>query len=77
MFCFCPKPEFPFRVKVHLSGRHPYLSTHELDYETREVELVVSARDWNHAAKVAMNAASTIPNKWSCRVLSIEKAKDL
>jgi hypothetical protein len=77
MFCFCRKPEFPFHVKVHLNGRHPYLRTHELDYETRDVELLVSARDWNHAAEVAMNAAGSIPNKWSWRVLSIEKAKDL
>lgn len=69
-WCRCKK-EMPYKVVVHLNGRHPYLQSNELDYDTRDVTLVVAARDWNHAADVGMEAARTIPNKWSWHVVSV------
>jgi len=59
---------------VHLNGRHPYLTSHELDYQSRDVELSVAARDWNHAAEVAMDAARNLPDKWSWFVTAIDAA---
>jgi hypothetical protein len=64
------RPLHPFRVVVHLNGRHPYLTTNELDYETRDVELTVPAKHWNHAEKVAMQAVRGL-KWWSASVKSI------
>lgn len=60
-----------FQVVVHLNGRHPYLASNELDYETRDVTLCVPASDWNDAERQALNAARPLPGKWSYHVKSI------
>lgn len=73
MSLFCCRELYPYRVTVHLSGRHPYLDSHDLDYESRDETLTVPAKDWNHAAKVALQAARALPNKWSWWVTKIEK----
>lgn len=70
---FCRRERYPFRVTVHLDGRHPYLESTELDYETRDVVLTVPAKNWNDAEKQAMLAARNIKNKWSWSVTSIER----
>lgn len=53
---FWRKKKRPYKVSVHLDGRHPYLEGSELDYPTRDVTLVVPATSWNNAADVAMEA---------------------
>ena len=65
------KERHPYRVTIHLDGRHPYLHGSELDYETRDVVFTVPARSWNDAAKVAMCASRHL-NCWSKRVKSVE-----
>lgn len=72
---FCSKPLRTFRVVVHLGGRHPYLATNELDFETRDVEMTVPAKNWNHAEKVAMQAVRGL-RWWSARVTSIRCASE-
>lgn len=62
-----------FRVVVHIDGRHPYLTSHELDYPTRDIVLCVPAADWNDAEKQALEAARSIPEKWSWHVKSIAR----
>ncbi|RWO20636.1 hypothetical protein [Mesorhizobium sp.] len=59
-------------MTVHINGRHPYLVGNELDYPSRDVVLTVPAKNWNDAAKQAMAAARSIPNKWSWSVTAIE-----
>lgn len=70
MSWFC-KQKRVFTVTLHIDGRHPYLQSNELDYETRDVVLTVPAKDWNDAERVAFEAARSIPRKWACSVLSI------
>lgn len=67
------KRDSVFQVVVHINGRHPYLQSKELDYETRDVTLCVPASDWNDAERQAMRAARSIPNKWSWHVKSISR----
>lgn len=63
----------PYEVVMHLDGRHPYLKDTSLDYETRDITLVVPARDWNDAAEQAFNATSKLPDAWSYSVKSISR----
>jgi hypothetical protein len=63
-----------FEVVVHLDGRHPYLSGHELDYETRDVSLRVPARNWNDAERVALQASFKLQS-WRYSVKSITRIK--
>jgi hypothetical protein len=65
------RKRYPYTVIVHLNGRHPYLVSHELDYRSRDVVLVVNAKSYNDAANLALNLASAFPFKWSCSVKSI------
>ena len=74
--CIFRKPRRPYRVTVHLDGRHPYLTGNELDYETRDVVLTVPAKSWSDAAKQALEAARTIPRKWSWYVTAISIADE-
>lgn len=67
------RKRYPYAVTVHLNGRHPYLKSTELDYPSRDVVLTVNARNWNDAAKQALDAASTIQNKWSWCVVSVAR----
>lgn len=70
MFCRSKNLK-PYKVKVHINGRHPYLKSNELDYETRDVELTVPAKNWNGAADVALRTSMRLAG-WSFRVTSIE-----
>ena len=71
---FCRQKNLkPYKVKVHIDGRHPYLESNELDYETRDVELTVPAKNWNHAADVALQASLRLAG-WKFSVTSIEAA---
>jgi hypothetical protein len=63
-----------FEVVVHLDGRHPYLSGHDLDYETRDVSLRVPARNWNDAERVALQASFKLQS-WRYSVKSITRIK--
>lgn len=67
------KAKTVFAVLVHLDGRHPYLSSDDLDFPTRDVEMTVPANDWNHAAEVAIEAAHSI-QAWRYSVKSIRRA---
>lgn len=63
-----------FEVVVHLDGRHPYLEGNELDMETRDVTLTVPAKDWNHAEKVALQAAFRL-RSWKYWIVSMKKVR--
>lgn len=71
---FWRKEKRPYKVTVHLDGRHPYLDGNELDYETRDVTLVVPATGWSNAAEVALEAARGM-RCWSRSVNSIERVE--
>jgi hypothetical protein len=60
----------PYEVVVHVDGRHPYLESHELDYPTRDLTLVVPAKSWDHAATIALRSATHIKG-WRFCVTSI------
>lgn len=62
-----------FSVMLHLDGRHPYLEGNELDFETRDVSMVVPAADWNDAARQAKRVALSIRGWWKCSVSSIAR----
>ena len=64
-----------FCVSVHMSGRHPYLKSNELDYPDRDVDLMVPAKDWNDAERQALEAARSLPNWWSISVTSMARVK--
>ncbi len=66
---------YMYGVSVHLVGRHPYLKSNELDHPSRDVELIVPARDWNDAERQALEAASSLPDKWSWHVTSIARIR--
>ena len=70
------RKRFPYRVTVHLNGRHPYLKGNELDGETRDVVLTVPAKDWNDAERQALSAAAGMPRMWSWHVKSIERVRE-
>lgn len=70
--CWFKKKTYPYEVVVHLDGRHPYLTGHELDMETRDVTLTVPAKDWNDAAKQALQAALPL-RAWKYRVRSVRR----
>jgi len=61
-----------FEVVVHLDGRHPYLTGHELDFETRDVTLRVPAKNWNDAERVALQASFKLQS-WRYSVKSITR----
>jgi hypothetical protein len=69
---FWRKRNGTYIVTLHLNGRHPYLSTHDLDMPTRDIDVTVKARDWNDAQWQAFRAA---PNGeyWSCHVKAIRR----
>ncbi len=69
---FCKKLR-PFKVTMHLSGRHPYLESTKYDYETQDVTVAITAKDWNHAEKVALYLPD-LPQSWSRRVTKIERS---
>ncbi|WP_089177235.1 hypothetical protein [Bosea sp. AS-1] len=67
------KQKYPYRVVVHLDGRHPYLESHDLDYPSRDVTLTVPATGWDDAAKQALACSSGL-NSWRRWVVSMERA---
>lgn len=69
------RKRYLYGVQVHLNGRHPYLKSNELDYPSRDVELLVPAKDWNDAEKQALEAASSLPDKWSWQVTSMARVR--
>lgn len=71
---FLAKEKWPYRAVVHLNGRHPYLTSHDLDYPTRDVELTVPATSWSDAAKVAIEGVRGL-NYWSASVKSLERVE--
>jgi hypothetical protein len=68
---FCSKL-YPFKVTLHLNGRHPYLDSNKYDFETQDVTVNVTAKNWAHAEKVALYLTD-LPQSWSRRVLSISR----
>ena len=69
MFC---KKLYPYRVKLHLCGRHPYLENTKYDFETQDIWVTVTARNWKHAEEVALYLPN-LPQSWSRRVVAIER----
>lgn len=69
---FWRRPKIMFNVTLELRGRHPYLSTHDLDYTDTMESVVVLAKDWNDAERQAFRAELRNPY-WSCRVVSMSK----
>ena len=62
----------PYTVTIHIDGRHPYLKTNELDYESRDVRAVVMAKNWNDAAYNGLQVAFALDG-WAYSVKSIEQ----
>lgn len=72
---WCNRKELAlFEVVVHLNGRHPYLTGHELDFETRDVTLRVPAKNWNDAERVALQASFKLQS-WRYSVSSIARVQ--
>lgn len=69
---FCKKEKYPYKVTVHINGRHPYLTTNELDEETRDVVMTVPASSWKEAEQLALCAAHKLSG-WRYHVSKIEK----
>lgn len=69
------KKRYPFEVTVHLDGRHPYLQSHELDYPSRDVVMIVPAKDWNDAERQALSAGIAMRDCWRCSVKSIGRVR--
>lgn len=63
---------YPYDVTVRLDGRHPYI-VDRVDYPSRDEVLRVHARDWNDAEREGLLAAGSLPDKWSWRVMRIER----
>lgn len=70
---FCNRKLYPFKVHMHLDGRHPYLESNKLDMETQDIVVTVTARDWAHAEKVALYL-DNLPRAWSRQVTGIHRA---
>ncbi len=70
------KKTSPFKVTVHLDGRHPYLDGHELDYETRDITLTVPASSWADAENKAFEAVVGM-KWWKASVVRIERYPQL
>lgn len=76
--CLLPgwkRPTSLFRITVHLSGRHPYLTETTHDVAPRDVEKIVRARNWNHAEKLALGNLQDFSPFWSAWVVSIARHK--
>ena len=73
---FFKRKRYPFEVDLFLSGRHPYLESHELDYENRVITVAVQARDWNHAERQAWVEARKHAPWWKCWVLAISRVSE-
>lgn len=69
---FCKKEKYPYKVTVHINGRHPYLEGSELDQETKDVIMTVPASSWKEAEELALNASSKLGG-WRRHVSKIEK----
>lgn len=69
---FCNSKLYPFKVRMHLGGRHPYLEDTKFDFETQDITVSVTARDWKHAEKVALDLPH-LPDSWSRRVTGIDR----
>lgn len=72
MGLFCRK-RFSYLVTLECSGRHPYRHDHDLDYfeGTKEIEVRVVARDWEHAAMEGLSVGPGL-KCWSWSVKRIE-----
>jgi hypothetical protein len=64
--------KYPYKVTVHIDGRHPYLESNELDTESKDVIMTVPARNWKEAEKLALSASTSIRG-WRYNVSKIEK----
>ena len=69
---FCKREKYPYKVTVHINGRHPYLETHELDKETCDVVMIVPASSWKEAERLALQASFKLGG-WRYHVSKIEK----
>jgi hypothetical protein len=65
------RKRYPFSATMRLNGRHPYLKDNSLDYPTREVVVIVQARNWNDAERQALNNTPRDRPYWSASVKSI------
>lgn len=72
MCFFKPKELYPYKVVVFINGRHPYLDSNELDYESRHMVFTVPAYSWADAERKGLNAASKLDG-WSYSVITISK----
>lgn len=68
----CKKELFPYKVVVFINGKHPYLETNELDYESKDVVMTVPAKSWKDAEEKALSAARRMEG-WRYSVKSISK----
>lgn len=68
------RPLSSYEVDMHLCGRHPYLKETHLDYEDRDITVTVSARDFNHAEKVALFLPH-LPKAWSRWVTGVRRTQ--
>lgn len=71
---FWKRKLYPYDVRLHLNGRHPYLKSKHLDYPTREVTVRVEARSWKHADKVALETKPARLKAWSWWTVAIARA---
>lgn len=67
------RKRYPYSVLMHLNGRHPYLKGPELDYPTRDIVVVVHARDWCDAEKQAFRNVPRDKPFWSAHVRTITR----
>jgi hypothetical protein len=67
------RKRYPFSVTMHLSGRHPYLKDSSLDHPSRDVVVVVQARNWDDAERQAFRNVPRDRPHWSSRVKSIAR----
>lgn len=67
------RKRYPFSVTMHLSGRHPYLRDHSLDVPSRNVVVVVQAKNWADAEIQAFKNVPRDKPMWSCHVKSIAR----
>lgn len=72
MVMWFEREKYPYKVTVHIDGRHPYLEEGYLDKPTRDVVMTVPASSWKEAEKLALSAAFKLDG-WRYHVSKIER----
>lgn len=65
----------PFKVRVRLDGRHPYLSEHHLDVPSKTVTVKVEATGWAEAEVRGIQKAMRENKCWAAWALGISRAE--